>query len=72
MLGNAEADTDTPYRAGHRYVAVWQMPTIESAVNLEKGLAASGWHELFEQVNERGEMRTLSEVLGDMATLETP
>ena len=69
LLGSTVADIDTPNRAGHRFVAVWQMPSIESAHRLEKGLAESGWYEFFDQVNERGPLTTLAKLLGNMAEL---
>lgn len=48
-------DEDVPHRAEYRYLAVWSMPNRQSAEALEKDVEAAGFHDLFEQVNARGE-----------------
>lgn len=56
LLGFAMNDGDVPYSAEYPYLAVWRMPTVAHARQLENLVDAAGWHHYFEQVNARGEI----------------
>lgn len=62
-------DEDAPHSADYRYLAVWKMPDRQAAETLERDVEAAGFHDLFEQVNARGEEAAAENVFRDMATL---
>lgn len=70
VTGWALNDEHTPYRSDYRYMAVWKMPTLQDVEQLEKAVADSGWHEYFSQVNARGEIMPLNDVIGKLINLE--
>lgn len=62
-------DEGVPHAADYRYLAVWKMPDRGAAERLEKDVEAAGFHDLFEQVNARGEEIAPEQLFGDMAGL---
>ena len=62
-------DQEAPYSADYHYLAIWRMPHLEAAERLERDVEAAGFHELFEQVNARGEQTGPETVFGHMAAL---
>lgn len=66
IVGFALNDPDTAHRADYVYMAAWRMPSRELAVQLERAVIDYGFHEYFEQVNARGEIRAPEAVLGHM------
>lgn len=62
-------DEDAPHPADYRYLAVWKMPDRQAAEALERDVEAAGFHDLFEQVNARGEETDAEAVFRDMANL---
>ena len=65
-LAFALNDTDTDRRADHEYLALWQMPDRETAVEFERRLEELGWYDLFDQKNMRGESITAEACLDHM------
>lgn len=70
VLGFAMHDPETPYRAGHQYIAVWQMPSQKHGEMLEERISKAGWYEYFEQVNASGKLVPLPAALEDLAGLK--
>ncbi|MCJ7420523.1 DUF6616 family protein [Sphingomicrobium astaxanthinifaciens] len=64
-------DKDVPHSVDYRYLAVWKMPDRRAAETLERDVEAAGFHDLFEQVNARGEETTPEGLFEDMAALKT-
>ncbi|WP_103381914.1 DUF6616 family protein [Pseudonocardia dioxanivorans] len=50
---------------GHRYVAIWRMPSAAEVALLRKLVADAGWFDYFEQVNAVSELGTPEAVLVD-------
>ena len=72
LVGFAVTDADVPNGADYPYMAVWQMATLEDVRVYERGVAASGWHDYFEQVNARGALQTPASVLEHMTRAQQP
>lgn len=70
VTGWAMNDEHTPYRSDYRYMAVWKLPSEASVKELESAVADAGWHEYFSQVNARGQMIPMEEVIGNLINLE--
>jgi len=56
-------DGDTPHSSGYDFLAVWKMPNKEAARKFEDFVEASGLHEYYEQVNTRGQVLGMEEVV---------
>ncbi len=69
LVGFALNDSDTPHRAGYRYIAVWKMADLDQVKALENSVESAGWHEYFKQENARGQIISPPDALEDMATL---
>lgn len=54
VLGYGANDQDTSKRAPHDFFAVYQVPDLATQQAFEKQIQASGWYDVFEQVNVRG------------------
>lgn len=63
IVGFLSNDSDTPHSSEYDFLAVWRMPDKESAVRFENFVEASGLHEYFEQVNTRGQVMEMGEVV---------
>jgi len=63
VIGFVANDSDTPHSSGYDFLAVWRMPHKEAAVGFENFVEASGLHEYYEQVNTRGQMMGMDEVV---------
>lgn len=70
LTGWAMNDEHTPYRSDYRYMAVWKMPSYDYVEKLEKAVADSKWHKYFSQVNSRGEVIPLPEIIEKLINLE--
>ncbi|MEM9620004.1 MAG: DUF6616 family protein [Pseudomonadota bacterium] len=66
LIGFAFNDDDTLCRGDYAYIALWQMPSKEAALELENGVADYGFHDYFEQINARGEIVAPDAVLAAM------
>lgn len=66
VVGFVTNDSDTPHSSGYDFLAVWKMPSKESAVAFERYVEESGLHRYYEQVNTRGRMMEMEEVVGAM------
>lgn len=62
-IGLAFNDADTPHSSGYDFFAVWKMPNKETARQFENFVEDSGLHEYFEQVNTRGEIANMEDVV---------
>ena len=62
-VGLVSNDGDTPHSSGYDFLAVWKMPNKEAAQQFEDFVEDSGLHEYFEQVNTRGQMAEMEEVV---------
>jgi hypothetical protein len=62
-VGFASNGGDTPHSSGYDFLAVWKMPNKEVARRFEDFVERSGLHEYFEQVNSRGPMMEMEEVV---------
>ena len=63
VVAFAANDGDTPHSSGYDFLAVWKMPNKEAAREFEDIVEASGLHEYYEQVNSRGQMLGMEEVV---------
>lgn len=63
VVAFAANDRDTPHSSGYDFLAVWKMPNKESAVRFENFVEASGLHRYYEQVNTRGSMMEMEDVV---------
>lgn len=63
VLGYGSNDPETSLRAHHDFFAVYQVPDLETQRVFEKQIQASGWYELFQQVNLRGAVTHYSDAL---------
>jgi len=63
VVGFASNGENTPHSSGYDFLAVWKMPNEESARRFENFVEASGLHDYFEQVNTRGRMMEMEEVV---------
>jgi hypothetical protein len=70
LIGWSLNDSETPYGADYRYLAVWRMPNQETVKQFEKVVEQSGWHRYFEQVNARGELVSPDLVIANMIGLK--
>ena len=63
VVGFASNDGDTSHSSVYDFLAVWKMPNKEVARQFEAFVDNSGLHEYFEQVNTRGQMAEMEEVV---------
>ena len=63
VIGFVSNDGDTPHSSGYDFLAVWKMPNQETALKFEDFVESSGLHEYYEQVNTRGQMLDMEEVV---------
>ncbi len=70
LIGWSFNDSETPFRADYRYVAVWKIPSQAAVKQFEQVVEQSGWHRYFEQVNARGELVSPGPVIADMISSE--
>ena len=63
VVGLVSNDGDTPHSSGYDFLAVWKMPNKETARKFEDFVEASGLHEYYEQVNTRGQILDMGEVV---------
>lgn len=63
VVGFVLNDPDTPHSSGYDFLAIWKMPDKASAVRFENMVEASGLHDYYDQVNTRGEVAGLEEVV---------
>lgn len=63
VVGFATNDADTPHPSGYDFIAVWRMPDEEAVRRFEAFVERSGLHEYYEQVNTRGRMMELDEIV---------
>jgi len=70
LIGWSLNDSETPYGADYRYIAVWRMPNRDAVKQFEQVVEQSGWHRYFEQVNARGELVSPDPVIANMIRLE--
>jgi len=54
VLGYGTNDRDTSKRAHHDFFAVYRVPDLATQQAFEKQIQASGWYDVFDQVNVRG------------------
>lgn len=65
-------DTGTDRRAGYDFFCVYTLPDAGFARTLEAGIAASGWHDYFEQVQVSGTMLSVADGLAANVGLRMP
>jgi hypothetical protein len=63
VVGFASNDGDTSHSSGYDFLAVWKMPSKDVARRFEDFVETSGLHEYYEQVNTRGQMMEMEEVV---------
>lgn len=68
LLGIGTIDVDTDQRANYDYWAVWQIPSDELVPKFENEVREARFYDYFEQINARGEPRSVEEVFGQMIT----
>lgn len=66
-IGLAFNDADTSHSSGYDYLAVWKMPNKEVALQFENHVENLGFHDFFEQVNTRGKVAEMEEIVAAMA-----
>ena len=67
LIGFAFNDDEIDQRADYTYIAAWQMPDQDRALQLEKTVTDYGFHDYFEQINARGAITAPESVLAHMA-----
>ena len=70
LIGWSLNDSETPYGADYRYIAVWKMPSQDAVRQFEQVVEQTGWHRYFEQVNARGKLVSPDPVIANMIKLE--
>ena len=70
VVGFVANDGDTPHSSGYDFLAVWKMPNKKAARKFEDFVEGSGLHEYYEQVNTRGEMLDMEEVVAALVNPE--
>lgn len=65
MMAMCTNDADTDNRAPHRYFSIVEAPNEAAAKTFEADVRAAGWYDYFDQVNVRGEARSVEEVIGE-------
>lgn len=63
VVGFVKNDEDTPHSSGFDFLAVWKMPDKETARRFESFVEESGLHDYYEQVNTRGSVLGMEEVV---------
>lgn len=63
VVGFFSNDDDTPHSSGYDFVAVWKMPNKDVAQEFEAFVENSGLHDYYEQVNTRGQIMDMGEVV---------
>ena len=63
VVGFVANDADTPHSSGYDFLAVWKMPSKDIAVEFETFVEDVGLHEYYEQVNTRGQVMGMEEVV---------
>ncbi len=69
LVGLLRNDDDTPHSSGYDFMAVWKMPSKESAEGFERFVEESGLHLYYEQVNTHG---AIMELGGMVEALSNP
>lgn len=72
VIGFVANDNDTPHSSGYDFLAVWRMPNKETAVRFENFVQESGLHEYYEQVNTRGQMMEMDDVVTALLAPPSP
>ena len=63
LIGCALNESDTPSRADYTYVAAWTMESREAVEHQDETFRTSGLLDYFEQVNARGRVITVEELM---------
>jgi hypothetical protein len=63
VVGLANNDSDTPHSSGYDFLAVWKMPSKDASRRFEEFVETSGLHEYCEQVNTRGQVLDMEQVV---------
>ena len=63
VVGFIANDDDTPHSSRFDFLAVWKMPDKATAVRFENFVEESGLHDYYEQVNTRGGVLGMEEVV---------
>jgi hypothetical protein len=63
VVGFVTNDEDTPHSSGFDFLAVWKMQDKETAQRFENFVEESGLHDYYEQVNTRGRVLGMEEVV---------
>jgi hypothetical protein len=63
LVGFARNEEETPHTSGYDFLAVWKMPDRETAKRFEDLVESSGLHTYYEQINTRGKILSMDEVI---------
>lgn len=64
-----EVDPDVMHGTDRRFFAIWRAADREALALLVDGIAASGWHEVFDTINAAGPVTDIAEHLTHLARL---
>lgn len=67
--GRIDDEPDGHTGTGHRWVAVWRMPSENEVALLRNLVAEAGWYDFFEQVNVVSELGDPEAALRDHVTV---
>ena len=70
VVGIVANDGDTPHSSGYDFLAVWKMPNKEAARKFEAFVEGSRLHDYYEQVNTRGQILDMEEVVAAHVNLD--
>jgi len=69
ILTWSENDSNTSFRAGFDFFAIWSFPNQEIANDFQKLVEGAGWYNYFEQSNLMGAEDSAENVIGKLVQL---
>jgi hypothetical protein len=72
VIGYGRNDPSTSRRAPYDFFCVYRVPNAEIQHAFESQIAASGWHDFFDQINVSGEATPYADLLSSHAKDVTP